>query len=316
MAPSLRPVTPADLPAVHALCRAIETADGLPIATPLEEFEEWLDDPHLDLAQDTRLIDHGGSPIAWGRVWHRPSGVREERAFLLGGVAPAHRGRGVGSALFGWQIERATKILRSAGPGLPRHVRAQAYDFQARSLRLYERFGLAAVRWSVEMIRGLEELPEPGDPDGVRIAPWDSSRDEAARLAENEAFLDHWGSVPMDRAAWEHDVAAFGKRLDLSFVALAGDRVVGVCRNAHFPGDEAVSGRRDGWIMRVSTLRSHRGRGVASALIARSLHAFRAAGFSHGALGVDRDNPTGAFLFYERLGFRVMSRIVLHQKAV
>jgi GNAT superfamily N-acetyltransferase len=316
MSLNLRPITPADLPAVHALCRAIEAADGVPVTTPLEEFHDWLDDPYLDMAADTRLVEEDGRPIAWGRIWHRPSGVREERAFTLGGVAAEHRGRGVGSGLLRWQLERATAILRAASTTLPRHVRAQAYDFQAPALRLFERHGLSAVRWNLEMIRELAEVPERFDPDGVRIVRWDPARSEAARLAENEAFGDHWGSAPLDRAAWEHDIVSFGRRLDLSFVALDAGRVVGVCRNAHWPGDEAVSGRRDGWIERVSVVRSHRGRGIATALIVASLRVFRDAGFTHSALGVDRDNPTGAFPLYERLGFRPRSCIVVHQVAV
>jgi GNAT superfamily N-acetyltransferase len=242
--------------------------------------------------------------------------VREERAFMLGGVAAEHRGRGVGTLLFRWQLERATAILRAASATLPRHARAQAYDFQSSSLRLFERHGLSAVRWNLEMLRELTDVPEPVQPDGVRIVPWDPAHSEPARLAENEAFGDHWGSAPLDRAAWEHDIVSFGRRLDLSFLALEAGQVVGVCRNAHWPGDEAVSGRRDGWIERVSVVRSHRGRGIATALIVASLRVFRDARFTHSALGVDRDNPTGAFPLYERLGYRPRSCIVVHQVAV
>jgi ribosomal protein S18 acetylase RimI-like enzyme len=135
-------------------------------------------------------------------------------------------------------------------------------------------------------------------------------------VATNDAFADHWGSTPRDRAAWEHDIATHGSRPDLSFLALDDDRVVGVCRNGHFPGDEAVNGRRDGWIMQLSVVRSHRRRGVASALIAASLHAFKGAGFTHSALGVDSENPTGANQVYERLGYRTIHRSVTCQRTV
>lgn len=314
---TLRAVTPADIPGLHALCRAIELADGIPIATPIEEFEEWLDDPHLDLAADTRVADSYGVLIAWGRIHHRPSGEREERAYALGAVAPTHRGRGVGRALLGWQIERATQLLRAATSSLPRYVRAQAYDFQESTHRLYARHALEPVRWSEEMLLDLTAAqPGPDEPAGITITPWQASRSEEARIVRNEAFMDHWGTTPFDAAAWAHDVAAFGSRTDLSFLALDGDRVVGVCRNGHFPGDEAVTGRRDGWIMAVCVLRSHRGRGIASALISASHAAFRAAGFTHAALGVDRDNPTGAYTLYERLGYRPMTRTISRQLQV
>jgi mycothiol synthase len=314
---TLRPVTPEDLPAVHALCRAIEQADAVPIATPIEEFEEWLGHPHLDLAADTRVAERDGELVAWGYIWHRPSDEREHRAFAIGGVSAAHRGLGVGRALLGWQIARATDRLRNAQPDLPRHVRTWAYDFQASAHRLYERFGLQAVRWGEELILDLaRETPAVPEPGGIRIVPWDAAYSEAARLAQNDAFLDHWGTPPVNEVAWAHDLTAHGSRLDLSFLALEGERVVGVCHNSHHPSDEAVTGRRDGWIGRVSVVRSHRGRGIASALIAASLQAFRAEGFTHSMLGVDRDNPTGAYTLYQRLGYRTLTRTMVRQLEV
>jgi ribosomal protein S18 acetylase RimI-like enzyme len=312
---TFRPVRPTDLDALHALARAIETHDGVPIATPREEFAEWFADPHLNVEADTRLAESFGEPVAWGRIWHRPSGEREERAFLLGGVAAKHRRAGIGSALLTWQIERARALLGdgSAPGALPRYVRAQAYDFQAETLRLYERHGFREVRRGEEMVRELAMLPDAIVPDGIELVPWNPARGEEARLVTNAAFADHWTFTPRDAAAWAHELAAFGKRLDLSCLALDAGRVVGVCRNAHFPDDEAVTGRRDGWIDQVSVLRSHRGRGIASALITRSLGVFRDASFTHAMLGVDRDNPTGAYALYERLGFRTLSRLIVHQ---
>ena len=314
---TLRAVTPADIPAVHALCRSIETADGIPIATPLEEFEEWPGDPHLDLAADTRLVEAGGEVVAWGRIWHRSSGEREERAYVLGGVSPGHRGRGIGRALLGWQVARAAEKLRASTTTLPRHVRAWAYDFQESAHRLYARHALVPVRWGAEMLLDLSAaVPCASEVSGIRIVPWDHAYSESARLANNDAFMDHWGTPPVSAASWEHDLTIHGSRLDLSFLALEGERVVGVCMNAHYPSDEAVTGRRDGWIGRVSVVRSRRGRGIASAQLATSHSAFRAAGLTHSMLGVDRDNPTGAYTLYERLGYRAITRTIVRQLEV
>ncbi len=46
-----------------------------------------------------------------------------------------------------------------------------------------------------------------------------------------------------------------------------------------------------------------RRRGLAKALLARSLVAAREAGFTSAGLGVDAENPTGALGLYESLGF-------------
>jgi mycothiol synthase len=312
----VRAITASDLPAVHALMRRIEKHDGLPFATPIAEVEEWRDEPYFDLAADTRLAEDSGEVVAWGRIWHQPSGEREQRAYAIGGVDPAHRGLGLGTALLTWQIERAGERLRAGPAHLPRYLRAQAFDFQAANLRLHARCGLAPVRYNDELLRDLEAIPPRPDVPGIAIVPWDAALSEAARVAQNEAFADHWGSTERDPASWEHDLAGYGSRLDLSFFALDGGRVVGVCRNGSFPGDEGVTGRRDGWIMNLSVVRSHRKRGIASALIVASLEAFRAAGFTHSALGVDSANPTGAYGVYERLGYRPVHRIVVSQRTV
>jgi ribosomal protein S18 acetylase RimI-like enzyme len=313
---TLRPIRAEDLAAIHALQRRVEQHDGFPLATPLAEFEEWLDDPHLDLATDTRLVEAGGTIVAWGRIWHLPSGEREERAYVLGAVDPAHRGKGIGSALLGWLIGRAEERLRAVPFDLPLHVRVMAFDFQRGALALYARHRLVPVRYTDELLRDLEATPPRPEVPGIAIVPWDLARSEEARRAKNDAFADHWGSTPSDAAAWEHELARHGRRLDLSFLALDGGRIVATCLNGFYPADEGVTGRRDGWVLSLSVVRSHRRRGIASALLVASLEAFRAAGMTHSVLGVDSENPTGAYGVYERLGYRPLHRMVVSQRTV
>ena len=108
---TLRPITAADLRAVHALERRIEVHEARPLVTPYEEIAEWLTDPFLDLARDTRLVEHDGRVIAWGRVWCRDDREREARAFLFGGVDPDRRREGIGGELLAWLIASATERL-------------------------------------------------------------------------------------------------------------------------------------------------------------------------------------------------------------
>lgn len=313
---SLRPAAAGDIVFIHELLLRIERHDGLPIVTPRDEVEEWLDEPHFDLGRDARVLQVGDEIVAWGRIWHQPSGEREERAHLMGGVDPRFRRKGIGSTLLQWQIERAAEALRASSATLPKFIRAQAFDFEQASLRLFARHGMTPVRYNDELLRDLDSIPELPAIPGVEIVRWDPGLSESARLAQNDAFADHWGSTPQDPAMWEHHLASFGTRLDLSFLALESNRVVGVCRNGFFPADESVTGRREGWIIQVSVVRSHRKRGIASALIAASLAAFRAEGFTHSALGVDSENPTGAYHVYERLGYRPVRRSVVYQVQV
>jgi mycothiol synthase len=316
MAIELRSPRADELAAIHRLHRRVEIADAIPIVTPADEFEEWLRDPHLSLADDARVATVDGELAGYGRLWHRPSDSGEARVFLLGAVDPARRGRGVGRALLAWQLARGREILRSAPPALPRFLRTQIYDFERSAIALYERAGLTPVRYFEEMIRPLEPGDAAPEPPGIALRRWDVGRSEELRAVHNEAFADLWGSSPLDRDAWAHRLDEHGNRLDLSWIAVDGDRIVGFALCGHFPDDEALIGRRDGWIRHLGVARDRRNRGVASALVLASCTTFAAAGFTHAALGVDSDSPTGAHRIYHRLGFRRLHRMVQHQLEV
>jgi ribosomal protein S18 acetylase RimI-like enzyme len=166
------------------------------------------------------------------------------------------------------------------------------------------------------MVRPLTDLPPFVPVEGVEVVPWDRGRDEELRAVRNTAFADHWGTSPTGPEAWVEWMEEYGARPDLSFMALADDRVVGLSFNEHYPEDEAVTGRIDGWLQSIGTLREWRGRGVASALIVRSLERFLAEGFTHACLAVDSDSPSGAPHLYAGLGFEPKHRWVTYELAV
>src|SRR5262245_55508508 len=192
----LRPATAADLGGIFELHRRIQEHDRIPTVMSRAEFDDWLSEPHFDLAADTRVVESDGRMVAWGRVWHHPSGVREERAYMIGGVSPEDRGRGIGSMLIQWEIDRATIALQANQHDLPKYTRTYAYDFESATRALYARHGLESVRYADELLRDLAELPEPQSIEGITIVRWDAARSDEARRAQNEAFADHWGSTP------------------------------------------------------------------------------------------------------------------------
>ena len=312
----IRPASANDIPAIHALNRLIEIHDGVPLVTPVDEFEEWIDDPHFSFEHDSRIALLGEEAVGYARLWHRPSNVIQSRVFMLGGVEPSHRRRGIGSSLIDWQIRRGTEILAAAPPDLPRYLRTVAFDFEKEAIALYEKHGLAPIRYFYELIRPISEVASVSPTPGIVIVAWDPARDEELREVTNASFEDHWGSTPLDREAWTHRMESFGIRLDLSLMALDEDRIVGLLLASHFPDDRTVTGRRDGWITTLGTVRSHRKRGIASALVLTACHAFQREGFTHALLGVDGESPTGAYRLYQGLGFSELNRSVQHQLEV
>ena len=312
----IRPTSPNDIASLHALNRLIETGDQIPIVTPIEEFEDWVDDPHFSFENDSRVAIGNGELVGFARLWHRPSTEIQARVYMIGGVDPLHRRQGIGSKLLEWQMNRGREILAEAPAGLPRYLRTVAYVFEKEAIALYEKHGLAPIRYSYELIRPVSEVEAVPETPGIDIVAWDPERDEELRQVTNASFADHWGSTPLDPEAWKHRLESFGVRLDLSYMALDRNQVVGIMLAGHFPSDEELTGRLDGWIQTLGTLRSHRKRGIASALVLTACHAFRDEGFTHAALGVDSESQTGAYRLYQKLGFTELTKSVQHQLEV
>ena len=293
----------ADLQALCSLINVGNRADDIPQVVEVQELTEELDDAG-DLTANVRLAVLDTELVGYVRTMHLPSDERLERCYLIGSVHPAHRARGIGRALMEWAIERGTAQLRSSNNALDKYLRVELSESAVPARRLFHRLGFREARQFEELLRPLTDLPPLTEPVDVRIVPWPDDRDEEILQVKNAAFADHWGSTPTPLHSWKSMVRGFGSYVEQSFIALNDDdRVVAYSLNHRTPADDDIVGRRDGWIDNLGTLPEWRGRGIASALIIRSMHAFAADGLTHASLGVDKDSLTGAIHLYKSLGF-------------
>jgi mycothiol synthase len=313
----LRRATADDLEAMCALLQRSEAHDGVPRVIEVDEMREEIDDIHVVLATDVRLASRADELAGFAYTVYLPSTVRHERCYLWGEVDPVHRGTGVGRTLLGWTIERATEQLRSSGNDVPKFIRVHRFDYIESAHRLFRRLGFRPARYFDELLRPLDDLPDPEKVDGVTIVAWPDDRDGEILGVANEVFADHWGSTPAEADSWHQQVRGFGARPDLSFIAVDGSgEVVGFCLDKRYAADNVVTGRKEGWIDQLGTRAEWRGRGLASQLIVASLHAFAADGLTHAALSVDSENPTGATRMYRRLGFETLQRSIDYEIAL
>jgi mycothiol synthase len=180
-----------------------------------------------------------------------------------------------------------------------------AYDYIESAHRLYRRFGYEPARLFEEMLRPLTDLPDVVVPDGLRIIPFPMDRSDEVRVAKNTAFEDHWGSGAVDAESWVDFIGGCGSRLDKSFVAedISTGAIVAHCINDCYPEDDELLGRSDFIIDNLGTVPGWRGKGVASALLHHSMHAFAEEGRTHAMIEVDADSKTGASRLYRSLGF-------------
>lgn len=307
---SWRPLHAADAAGLHALMSAVEAADESPARTSLAMVEEIFTEPWRDMQRDSLGgFDGDGDLRAFAIVSVRPGDARTVRAFLQGGVHPAWRGRGIGRAVLAWLEGRGRQKLAESGKELPARLAVFVDEHARDNRRLYAAAGFSPIRWYTEMRRDLAEpLPEVAL-EGLRVEPWRPELDEAVRLAHNEAFADHWGSEPRTPEDWKHGPHFVP---GWSFVALDGDEVVGYTLSGRYEDDFEVVGYPFGYSELLGVRRAWRGRGVAVALLAAAMAAFKEDGMAYAVLGVDTANPSGAHGLYERLGYRAVHGEVLY----
>jgi mycothiol synthase len=177
--------------------------------------------------------------------------------------------------------------------------------------------GFLPHRWSVLMRHTLTDLPEMVPlPEGFTLADTDPARDADRLLAaHNEAFNDQPGATSWTAKDWQ-EVVVDKHQLswDLSSVVTSGDEVAAylhteVCARRRCRGRSSRRVDRTPW----HPSRPHRGRGLATALLLRTLHTCAAEGLKAVELEVDPKNPTDPLQIYLRAGFAVKARLAEYQ---
>jgi ribosomal protein S18 acetylase RimI-like enzyme len=84
--------------------------------------------------------------------------------------------------------------------------------------------------------------------------------------------------------------------------------------NAAYEQDWEAQGFSEGWTDRLGVRPCWRGRGVASALLLRSMQSFYEAGLDAAGIGIDSERPPLTSGHYQRLGYQVVSLVLLHAR--
>jgi mycothiol synthase len=189
-----------------------------------------------------------------------------ERTALAVRVLPAYRRRGFGSQLLEPLIEHAAGFEA-------RHVSGMVSEDDVPSLSWARKRGFGEYDRQVELSRQLgpdEEPPSP--PAGIELAELDDRYLEEAYAVWVEGFPDLPVSPQVPAPSYEEwlEEEVYGP---VTFVALEGGHVVGAA---------ALLDRVDGLAEHglTAVLRSHRGRGIATALKQALIHWASANGYT------------------------------------
>lgn len=111
------------------------------------------------------------------------------RGYLL----PAHRGRGIGSAMLSWAEERIRQLVKQHGTARTAVIGANAMACEQDATALLRAAGYRRVFSLVELKLGdLQQVPDPGSklPAGIRTGPIGTSHYRAAWRPVVDSYAD------------------------------------------------------------------------------------------------------------------------------
>ena len=301
----------ADIPEMVRVMNAEAAADGLHFRTTVQEMASQFAHPSeaFQPTRDITIAELDGRIVgqASREVIDTTDGYREYRND--GEVDPAFRRRGIGTVLLAENLRLHRERAADDPTDRERIFGSWTWERQAGDAALLERAGFAPARWFFDMVRpNLEDIPDHPLPAGFELRPIDRLMAREVWDADIEAFQDHWGGFDHSDAQLQRWLDNPSTDLSIWVIAFDGDEVAGGVINGIDRDQNAALGLQRGWLSSVFTRRPWRRRGLATALIAESLRVLRDRGMTSAALGVDADNPSGAFGLYEGLGFQVDAR--------
>lgn len=299
-----RAVVRDDVSATAALlntCFQVEV--GAKATDETEILNEW-GTPGFDLATDSHgVVAPDGTLVAYAEFWNLTD--PRVRPFVFARVLPEHRDKGIGSYLVHWAEARARGFISEAPPEARVTLRLSTPVVVPQAQALFEDQGFQHIRTFYRMTIEMDAPPpEPVWPDGITVRVLRDLDDDlrAAVAANDDAFQDHWGYLPVAFEKWKHWIdndPDFDRTL--YFLAMDGNEIAGTCFcRPKMPEDAGL-----GWVDDLGVRRAWRRRGLGEAFLRHAFGEFWRRGQRKVGLGVDATSLTNATRLYEKVGMRV-----------
>lgn len=294
-----------DYPLMINILEATTKADREERAIKLEDLQH--DYEHLnnsDPEKDMLFAEINGKAIAYSRVeWWQEEDPNHRIYSIIFNLIPEWREQGIEEAMIGWCQDRLREVAEQHPQDSQRFFQTYSNGFKQVYNDLLESLGYQPARYFIAMSRPLKDIPKADLPKGIEVRPVRKQDQRAVWNASIEAFRDHWGfSEPND-----DDYASYkGSKYfqpELWQVAWDGDEIVSSVLNFIDKEYNKKYNKKRGWTEEITTRKPWRRRGIAKALIVRSMHMHKAKGMTEVALGVDTNNPNGALKLYQNLGY-------------
>lgn len=309
-----------DFPAMSEVCIKSWMADRIEFMKTGEDFKNGFEsNPLRDPAHNLLLVEADCRLVAFAEFYLIEKSETELQGFHYSHVLPEYRGDGLREALLRFSEASLEKMIRDRPETLKSSLQSWASsdpnEWQTMLLsRNYEPL------WNLfEMVRpSLDDIPDAPLPEGVSVRPitekdyrkvWEATRDEfihqpwSTDELWNEDHYRQWLESPLFMP-------------DLWQIAWDGDDVVGSVQNFIDNEENRAFGRKRGHTERIFVAPSWRGRGLAKALIARSLRVLKGKGMVDAGLDTEESNVHQAYKLYEKMGYRTIKQFTFYQKSL
>jgi mycothiol synthase len=310
-APFIRAFEPPDYDRLAAVEAAVDPSTNT-TADWLRQRDESRNPRHLH----ARFVaEHDGLVVGWGQVAHKWWAFHPHKFVMRLNIEPAHQGHGIGSALF-------SRLLEVLVGWQPESLGTDTHEDRAMALRFLEhrRFKERSRRWESRLMLESAVLDRPAaSPSGISVTTYaEEYPNRGERLAR--ALFDLETAAQRAEPDYDPDSAMLFDQFvayelnphvflsDATFLALDGERVVGVSRLARESSHPAVV-----HVGFTGVHPDYQGRGIAFALKLRTIHYARAHGFRE--IRTQNDTRNAPMLHInEALGFqRGLAQIIFER---
>ena len=307
-----------DLGPIANVINASWEADLIDARTCEEDLaQKWKYSQNFDPMKDVVLVEKDDTVIGYASVtWsQKPNNLRiyTHNAFLL----PEWRKDELRRAMVRLNEQRLRKIASEHRTSAVKFFEVYANSKPNHWKSILEAEGYKPSWYLFGMVRSnLQDVPDLPLPEGIEIRPvkqedlrkiWNSAK-EAFRDGR-EFTEEKWAEQEYNR---RNEAATFMP--ELWQIAWEGDEIIGGVHNYIDREENAAFNRKWGHTEQVFVRKPWRKRGIAMALIARSLKILGEQGMIEATLDVDTENSSGALGLYESLGYRPYSEFTFYRK--
>jgi len=308
-----------DYSQIAAILMASEAADQVERHVTADDIaNSYQHLSNCDPYKDIIIAEVFGKIIGYARGWWEDEAFTGRLYKHNGFLIPEWRRKDIGHTMFLWMENHLRDIAASLPSGTENFLQVSASQFQKGTTTILERSAYQPVRHFYEMVRPtLDDIFEFPLPDGLEIRPVNPENYPAIWKSVDETSQDEWEYKKPTDDDYQEWLTSPHFQPHLWQVAwdTVSNQVVGHVLTFIDEEENKQGNRKRGYTEGIGVDQSWRRRGLARALISRSLQAQKSAGMTESALAADSDSTSNVVRLYESCGFQIVKRDTIYRKS-